>query len=673
MCPIRRDMGFGIRREPKARTAIAYRLSTWGLVAVLVGLTVFGLSASQYTERVSERALDASRLSNDYSDAAAAVAAEESLERKYRLEPGPTVLASYGRAAADLASALARVRKDGGPSDILQVERLLALHTRYLDAITRMFAAVDVGDAVKVLSIDGALVDPLFGSIERIVDADSREHHATSVSTLDDLRRIERFFAFSTPAIFFLGLLLVAVFSSILRRVRRELDGQRERILHDSMHDRLTGLPNRVMLADRFEQALGAGRGQESEIGFLLVDLDHFKEVNDTLGHTYGDQLLKMVGAQLATVLREGQSVARLGGDEFGVLLPGVNGLAETLAVAERLQVALSVPFVVEGVDLTTEASIGAVVSGLHGDDAATLLQHADIAMYNAKERGVGVLAYDPALDHHTPERLQLIGDLRRALDADELLLHYQPQIDLKTGQICGVEALIRWQHPSRGLVPPDEFIPIAEHTALIAPLTRKVLEMALKQVRAWLGAGYVIPVSVNLSARNLIDEEIHEEILDQLKTYGLPAELLQLEITESAIMADPTRARAMLIRLHEAGLRLSIDDFGAGYTSLGQLKDLPLAELKIDRSFVMSMEDDPANTLIVRSIVELSHNLGLTAVAEGVETESELATLVSYGCDIAQGYLFSRPLTPDALLALYTDNDPRTIGAATGPTPRAA
>ena len=640
---------------------------------MLVGVTGFSLWASQYTERVTQRALNANELSNDYSDAAAAVAAEESLERKYRLEPGPTVLANYRQAAADLASALSRTRNDGDAADAQLVDRLLIQHARYLDAIGRMFVAVDAGDTPTVLSIDGEEVDPLFGAIEQTVDLKAQEHDASAVRALDDLRRVELFAAAATPVVFLLGLMLVGAFTSVMRRVRRELDNQRERTLHDSLHDPLTRLPNRVMLTARFERELIAGHPVGSKTGFLLIDLDHFKDVNDTLGHVFGDQLLKKVGAQLATELRDGDVLARLGGDEFGVLLPGVNGLAETLAVAARLQASLSVPFVVEGVDLTTEASIGAVVSGMHGDDASTLFQHADIAMYNAKEQGVGVLAYDSTIDHHTPERLQLIGDLRRALDDDEFLLHYQPQIDLKTGQICGVEALIRWQHPSRGLVPPDAFIPIAEHTALIAPLTRKVLEMALEQVRAWLGEGFVIPVSVNLSARNLLDEEIHDEILDQLRTNGLPAELLQLEITESAIMADPERARAMLIRLHESGLRLSIDDFGAGYTSLGQLKDLPLAELKIDRSFVMSMEDDPANALIVRSIVELSHNLGLTAVAEGVETESELATLISYGCDVAQGYHFSRPLTPDALLALYADNDPRTVGAATGPAPRAA
>jgi diguanylate cyclase len=294
------------------------------------------------------------------------------------------------------------------------------------------------------------------------------------------------------------------------------------------------------------------------------------------------------------------------------------------------------------------------VLSGVHGEDAATLLQRADVAMYVAKEQSLGIFVYDPDADGHSPERLALLGDLRRGLDRGELVLHYQPKVSLSTGDVCGVEALVRWQHPDRGLIPPDAFIPLAEHTGLIGPLTSYVLDTALAQVKTWTDLGHQIPVAVNLSARNLLDERLAETVADLLEHHQVPARLLELEITESAIMIEPARAHRLLTRLHDLGIAIAIDDFGAGYTSLAQLKTLPVTELKVDRSFVLTMDTDPANALIVRSVVELGHNLGLTAVAEGVETAAAMTTLTEYGCDIAQGYHLCRPVTPEAFLTWY-------------------
>ena len=443
---------------------------------------------------------------------------------------------------------------------------------------------------------------------------------------------------------------------------------------HRALHDGLTGLPNRALLADRFDQALRADQRGGTATGLLLIDLDRFKEINDTLGHHFGDQLLTQIGPRLAGVLRAGDTVARLGGDEFAVLLPEIGTLPAAVTVAEKLHVALAGSFAVDGVDLDVEASIGVVLSGEHGAHPAELMQRADVAMYVAKQRSLGVSVYDPDADGHSPERLALLGDLRRALTGDELVLHYQPKISLTTGQVCGAEALLRWQHPERGLVPPDAFIPLAENTGLIGPLTERVLDLALAQARRWADAGTPLQVAVNLSARNLLDDRIAGVVAAALDRHGVPAALLKLEVTESAIMTDPTRAKALLERLAGHGIALSIDDFGAGYTSLGQLKNLPVTELKVDRSFVQTMATDTSNGMIVRSVVELGHNLGLTAVAEGVETSEILAQLTGYSCDVAQGYHLSRPLPAEAFagwLAGWPGLDPTPVPPTALPAAR--
>jgi len=441
---------------------------------------------------------------------------------------------------------------------------------------------------------------------------------------------------------------------------------------HD-LTERLTlqrEMEHRALLADRFAQALAGEQRTGTSTGLLLIDLDRFKEINDTFGHHYGDALLTQVGPRLTGVLRDVDTVARLGGDEFAVLLPDIRSVQDVTAVADKLQAALTAPFHVQGVDLDVEASIGAVLSGEHGTDPTSLLQRADIAMYVAKTQNLGVFAYNPAVDGHSPAELALLGDLRRALDTGQLLLHFQPKVSISTGEVIGAEALVRWQHPDHGLLFPDTFIPLAEHTGLIGPLTRYVLTAALTQARVWADAGRPLPVSVNLSARNLLDERLPAQVAELLAVHGVAPELLELEVTESAIMTEPARAQRLLEALAALGVRLSIDDFGAGYTSLGQLKTLPVTELKIDRSFVLTMTEDTSNALIVRSVVDLGHNLGLTLVAEGVETGQALTLLADYGCDVAQGYHLSRPITAAALdtwrTARHLPVSPHSATAAT-------
>jgi diguanylate cyclase (GGDEF)-like protein/PAS domain S-box-containing protein len=411
-------------------------------------------------------------------------------------------------------------------------------------------------------------------------------------------------------------------------------------LVYQAQHDALTGLPNRTLLLDKLRQAIAS----DAPIGLLLLDLDGFKEVNDTLGHHAGDALLQQVGARLRHTLREADCIARLGGDEFAAIVPAREPDAAAI-VARNLLRLFQMPYEIEGQPIVIGASIGIAQSPEHGNEADTLLRRADVAMYVAKRAGAGMAVYAPDQDQHSPDRLTMIGDLRRAIEENELVLHYQPKIDLRTGALNSVEALVRWPHPLRGLIAPDQFISVAEQSGLIDGLSRLVLRAALRQIRAWRRSGVDIRVAVNLSARNLLDQKLPDMIGELLAEHGLPAELLGLEITESTLMADPTRALAVLGRLRDMGIGISIDDFGTGHSSLAYLKRLPVSELKIDRSFVRDITHDESDRLIVRAMIDLAHSLGLRVVAEGVEDLPTQLLLTGLGCDIAQGYFLSHPL----------------------------
>jgi diguanylate cyclase (GGDEF)-like protein len=456
-------------------------------------------------------------------------------------------------------------------------------------------------------------------------------------------------------AVFYAGLFhVVAGASRRLARQTHALQDSADRSRHQATHDALTGLPNRVLLLDRMDQALAAASRSAGEVAVLLIDLDRFKEINDTLGHSYGDELLRQVGPRLDSVLREGDTVARLGGDEFAVLLPVVEGAAEAHAVAERLRDALHRRFEVHGVALDVEASVGVALSPWHGSDTEQLLRNADVAMYVAKEVKAGAVLFAPEEHVTGPSRLTVLGDLRTALDSgDQLSLHYQPKITLGCGGVEGLEALLRWAHPERGHIPPSDFIPVAEGTGIIIRLTERVLGMALTQLRSWLDAGVAVPVAVNLSARCLLDASLPDLVARLLDEHGVPASLLRLEVTESAVMSDTARCTDVLQRLHELGVHLSIDDFGTGYSSMVHLRRLPVDELKIDRSFVLGMTTTTQDAVLVRTAIDLGHNLGLTVVAEGVEELEHADALRILGCDVAQGYHFARPMPVDDVTRL--------------------
>jgi diguanylate cyclase (GGDEF)-like protein len=412
-----------------------------------------------------------------------------------------------------------------------------------------------------------------------------------------------------------------------------------------ALHDRLTDLPNRVWFLQRLGEAIEEAGKTESCVAVVLMDLDRFKEVNDTLGHHNGDELLKEVGRRLRGLLGD-DPVARLGGDEFAVLLSSVRDRETALQDAKGIVHSLHAPFEVQDLEIDVSASAGVAVFPADGEDASTLLQRADVAMYVAKEAHSECEPYAPARDPYSPTRLALIAELRSAVKTKDVFLVYQPQIDLRGGGLAGVEALARWDHPRRGPVPPDQFIPIAEHSGIIKPLTLLAIEIALSERQSILSEELnEVPVAVNLSARMLQDEQFPDDVTRLLDSYGVPRGGLCLELTESSIMADPDRSRAMLQLLSEAGVRLSIDDFGTGYSSLSYLSRLPLDEIKIDRSFVMRMVQDSRDASIVQSTIRLGHALGLTVVAEGIENDETLGVLAGLGCDVAQGFHIGLPL----------------------------
>ena len=411
-----------------------------------------------------------------------------------------------------------------------------------------------------------------------------------------------------------------------------------------ALHDALTGLPNRVLFHQRLVEAIDS-LGPDGRIAVMLMDLDHFKEINDTLGHHFGDMLLKEVGPRLSSVLREGDVMARLGGDEFGILLPDVLGADVELAIVHRLLAALEEPVAVEGLALGVSGSIGIATYPDHSRDAESLLRRADMAMYASKESGGGYEVYHEEMDRHSPAQLELIGSVRPALDAHEFVLFYQPKVRLSDGWVTGAEALIRWRHPRLNLLPPDRFIPMVERTVLLRPLTHYVLNEALRQWREWAESGAPIEIAVNVSPRSLLDLQLPAQVGTALETWGVPPEFLKLELTESFLMSDSGRSAGVLEELSAIGVSLSIDDFGTGYSSLSHLKRLPIREIKIDRSFVMGMREDPNDAMIVRATSDLGRNLGLRVVAEGVEDGATRDLLASFGCDEAQGFLFSHPL----------------------------
>lgn len=443
------------------------------------------------------------------------------------------------------------------------------------------------------------------------------------------------------------------------RRVNQrtnELVNLNSQLEHQALHDALTRLPNRTLLNDRLLQAIRIGTREKKSFALVAVDLDLFKEINDTLGHNAGDLVLQEVASRMRLSLRDSDTVARMGGDEFAILLLNVADQATAQFLTQRIHQAVRGPLTLEGKVLEIGASMGIAMFSDHGSTAEDLTRHADAAMYAAKQDKSGIVLYNAELERSSSDRVTRKGELRRALSNGELLLHYQPKFDLASGAVTGVEALVRWQHAQHGLIFPDHFIPLAEECDLIKPLTQEVQRLALRQCRQWLDAGMPLAVAVNISAINLQDPDFPDQVDGMLRESQVPAGMLELEVTETAIMTDPLRAMQNIARLSEMGVQVSIDDFGTGYSSMAYLKKLLVATIKIDKSFVMDMHRDSNDAVIVRSTIDLGHNLGLKVVAEGVEDQQSWDRLKALGCDAAQGYHMSKPLPAEQFLRWYNN-----------------
>jgi diguanylate cyclase (GGDEF)-like protein len=432
---------------------------------------------------------------------------------------------------------------------------------------------------------------------------------------------------------------------------------------HQALHDPLTGLPNRTLFTERVRQAVAA-LGPDGRLAVLLIDLDRFKEINDTLGHGSGDLVLREVGIRLRAGLPDNHLVARLGGDEFAVLVPALPDWDAAVAVGQLVRTTLGRPLPVEQLELEVTGSIGIALGPDHGEDPELLLQRADVAMYQAKAGHADIEVYAPERDQYSPRRLALVGALRTAIQQGDLTLRYQPKVELAGGRVVGAEALVRWRHPVHGQIPPDEFIPIAESTALIQPLGQFVLESALDQADRWRPTRPVPGPGGEPVGPQPDDPVLVDRVAELIARAGVTPGALTLEITESGVMTDPEAAIAMLWGLRRIGVRLSVDDFGTGYSSLAYLKRLPVDEVKLDKSFVLNMIGDPDDAAIVRSTIELAHNLGLQLVAEVVEDQETLDLLASLGCDLAQGFHLARPMPADDLARLAA-GDARTHRAS--------
>jgi diguanylate cyclase (GGDEF)-like protein len=457
--------------------------------------------------------------------------------------------------------------------------------------------------------------------------------------------------------------------ASAFNRMRTRIREREEQIRFQATHDALTGLPNRTLFLDRLEQAIAHARRRAELVGMIMMDLDRFKEINDTLGHHFGDDLLVEIGRRLQETLRDSDTVARLGGDEFAVTF-FTRGNTGAIGVAEKIANALKSPFLLGNVSIEVDASMGIALCPLHAEDAGTLMKRADVAMYDAKKNHSSYAIYEPGRDEHSLRRLTILSELRHAIEREELTLHYQPKIHVHNSRAVHAEALVRWRHPVHGNLPPDEFIPLAEQSGNISMITKWVLRRAILDCGAWNASGVELTVAVNLSALDLFDSDLTALISRLLAEAKLPASRLVLEITESALMRDPAYALRTLSELKSLGVSLAIDDYGTGYSSLAHLKRLPVDELKIDKSFVLTLSAASTDDIvIVRSTIELGHNMGLKVIAEGVESAEAWDILKSLGCDMAQGYFVSPPL-PSEEFGVWMRKSQKAPSSAPTPMP---
>lgn len=443
----------------------------------------------------------------------------------------------------------------------------------------------------------------------------------------------------------------ISIIEENFNLLARAVHNENQALAHQALHDPLTDLPNRKLLQNRLQQEILRGERLSKPLVLIMSDLNHFKEINDTLGHHIGDLILQQTAERLFSIFRKTDTVARLGGDEFAILLPETN-LEQAKVSTRKVLEDLKHAYIVEGHTLNVNISMGLAEFPTHGDDVNILMQRADVAMYQAKQNKLGYTVYDPNKDIHSVGRLALMSELREAIENELLEVYFQPQINIETDEVIGTEALLRWNHPQRGFIQPDEFIPLAEQTGLIKPLTRWVLKKSIVQCSEWRKSNIELAMSINLSVHNIHDSNLILYIHNLLCDHDLPPEYITLEVTEGDVMSEPIRAKETLKKIKHTGINISIDDFGTGYSSLSYIKQLPINEIKIDRSFVMEMIEDVDDDIIVNATIYLAHNLGLKIVAEGVHNRQTLARLKELNCDTAQGHYISEPLTANEFTA---------------------
>jgi diguanylate cyclase (GGDEF)-like protein/PAS domain S-box-containing protein len=750
-----------------------------GLAAVLIILPGLAFWSAVSTYWAGQAARHATEVSDAFEQARYYVGAEESLERKYRIEPSPEVRRQHRMAATSLIDWLQQAQVLSPAVDGAMVKELLAKHVVYLSAIQRMFAAVDAGDATRAKEIDETEADPAFDDVETIVDDAAGARRIEAREHLRDLAGVQTKILIATPIVMVPGIALVVLFWLMLSKYRRDaveaalretattsrnekrfrslvqstsdvilicaaegritycspiaktgwgysnagLLGQglsefvhaddepalrelwqqslnlpgadrrtemrlrdaggvwrptemilinllqepgvegivatvrditdrkafEEQLTRQAFYDSLTSLPNRALFQDRLAQAMDRAHRRQGQVGLLFIDLDNFKLVNDSLGHHLGDVLLAEAAARLQACVRVEDTVARLGGDEFVILLHQVTEEADALLMAERVAQQFGRPFTLNGRDVVVTASVGIALEAAGHEAADSLLRNADVAMYRAKTTAQGRhVVFEASMHSDALMRLELESDLRHALERGEFRVHYQPIISLRSGRIVEAEALVRWLHPTRGLVAPSDFVPIAEETGLIVPLGQWVLEQACRQAAVWQAAHPTDPpltMSVNLSPRQFQQPTLVEQVIRALNEAGLAPGSLKLEITEGVAMRDAEATIIVLERLKQLGVLIAIDDFGTGYSSLAYLRRLPLDVLKIDRSFVTGAGENQEDTAIVRAIISLAHSLELTITAEGIETTRQALLMQSWGCERGQGYYWSQPV----------------------------
>jgi diguanylate cyclase (GGDEF)-like protein len=644
---------------------------TAALAGVLLALAGYVIQGTVHTTRATEQQSHALVVDSLFFEARIAIAMQEVNLRHYQVEPSVAVQQRFDQVVLTANDTLAQIIAGDTGQARADALRLRDEQLAYQALAEQLIALIADSDPAHV-QLDRLEVTPAFYTLQDDVDEVSRAYHDAAQLQVSALRRTQVRLLVGTSVGFAVGLTLVGMILRLVLSYQRRLVEQAAASRHLALHDPLTGLPNRTLFGQRLQTALAAVPADGShQVALMVIDLNGFKAVNDTLGHHAGDLVLLESGRRLAAGVGADGVVARLGGDEFAVLLPRVAGAAEATELAERLVGALRRDFVLAEGPAAISGSLGIALGPLHGA-GDELFRNADAAMYRAKGNGGGVAVYDAAEDAEIPDRMQLFADLRALLDSGdpggELRLYYQPQVRLSDGVVTSVEALVRWQHPERGLLMPATFLPVAESRGLEIRLTDHLLGLAVRQAARWLAEGRAYQVAVNVSPGCLIDAGFVARVLSTVAAAGLPPRQLCLELTETSIMADPDRAVRALHEVREHGVTVSVDDFGTGFSSLAQLRRVPADELKIDRTFVRDLTPGTPDAVMVRSAIDLGHNLGLSMVAEGVEDVAALLRLREMACEYAQGYALSHPVPADRLPQACRDAEHvvrKAVGAA--------